>query len=604
MRAGVRIRRFGPLALAALAGLGLGLGVRPYALAVFHTAQGMAALDEALRPVFPDRLAPEQILDPGRLAQGVAHLQAALAWDPRHRAARRGLARAYAAQNRPDLALEALRPALVAFPNDPLLWLEWGDLQDMRGDAEAAVEAYERGRVGNRAAPLIANYFKLADAQVAQGSGELAIRFWQRVLALDPGNLAARYRLWRAGRALGDMAAAVEQTAWLRRFPAGSVRVPVDLDFRLPRAQGETMARLVEEGIWDAATLHRVVGAQAARFADGLEGRMTEQLLSALEGRRPLDPRIRFAQAEVRHRRGEWEAAAALYRAVLEEDPEDPRGALRLGMVAEARAAAGSPEALQEAAAWYRAYRDRVPLDLLGLRRWVEACEALARQGGAAAACAGSGVGRRELEDRMEDRALVARLLGVPVERLILGPNLVENGGFEAWAEGQPVGWSWSDMSNRPPWDPGLFLGGVEALDAYAGRRAARVDGLWVAREEGREAARAGYWAAKVPLRPGALYLLSFAYRSDLAPGAWVGVWVSDRPEVLFAGDRWLPDTGGAWRRAVLLGWNRAADGTIAVLLRLWGEGTVLFDEVAVREVQGANAAALEALSFPILVLR
>lgn len=601
MRARMRIRRFGPLALAALVGLSLGLGVRPYALAVFHTAQGMAALDEALRPVFPDRLAPEHILDPGRLAQGVAHLQAALAWDPRHRAARRGLARAYAAQNRPELALEALRPALSAFPNDPLLWLEWGDLQDMQGNAEAAVKAYERGHVGNRTTPLIVNYLKLADAQVVQGSGELAIRFWQRVLALDPSNLAARYRLWRA---LGDMAAAAEQMTWLRHFPAESVRVPVDLDFRLPRAQGETMARLVEEGIWDAALLHRVVRAQAARFADGLEGLMTEQLLRALEGRRPLDPWIRFARAEVWHRRGEWEAAAALYRALLEESLEDPRAELRLGMVAESRAAAGSPEALQEAAWWYRAYRDRAPLDLLGLRRWVEACEALARQGVAAAACAGSAAGRRELEDRTEDRALVAQLLGIPVERLILGPNLVENGGFEAWAEGGPVGWSWSDMSNRPPWDPGLFLGGAEELDAYAGRRAARVDGLWVAREEGREAARAGYWAAKVPLQPGGLYLLSFAYRADLAPGAWVGVWVSDRPEVLFAGDRPLPDTGGAWRRAVLLGWNRAAEGTIAVLLRLWGEGTVLFDEVAVREVQGADPAALGALSFPILVLR
>lgn len=601
---GVRIKglqRFGAWALGIFILIGVGLWLRPYVMAVYHTEQGMILLVRSLRPVFPDRLAPEHILDAEGLDRGMAHLQAALTGDPRHRTARLGLARAYAARNQPDLALEVLRPALEAFPNDPLLWLAWGDLQDMRGDAEAAVQAYERGHVGNRVVPLIANYLKLAEAQAAHGSGELAIRFWQRALALDPGNLTARYWLWRAAHAMGDVAAAAEQTAQLRRFSVESVRVPIDLDFRLPRAQGITMARLVEEGIWDAATLHRVVRAQAARFSGELEGLMMNQLLQALEKRRPLDWEIWFAQAEVSHRRGDWAAAEAQYRKVLEEDPERPQVLLRLGMVAEARAAQGAPGALGEAAVWYRRYLDQGHEDLLGLRRWVEVCEALQRQGTVMETCAGSAVGRRDLEARTNDQALVARLFGVPLERLALGPNLLENGNFEEWGNEGPLGWAWSNMSGQPPWNPGLFLGGMERVDVYAGQRAARVDGLWVAEEPGREGARAGYWATKIPLSPG-LYLLSLAYRTELASTGRVGVWVSGRPEVLFAGERWLPDTGGAWRRVLIVGRNTATDGSIAVLLRLWGEGTVWFDDVALRKIEGVES--IEGLSFPLMEIR
>jgi hypothetical protein len=113
-----------------LAGLALGLAgaaailwIRPWMMAIYHTEIGAREIEAALRPVFPDRLAPEHVQDPMRLARGLTHLQAALAWDPRHLAARRLLARAYAAQNRPAEAEAALRPALEAFPGHP--WSRW-----------------------------------------------------------------------------------------------------------------------------------------------------------------------------------------------------------------------------------------------------------------------------------------------------------------------------------------------------------------------------------------------------------------------------------------------------------------------------------------------
>ena len=35
----------------------------------------------------------------------------------------------------------------------------------------------------------------------------------------------------------------------------------------------------------------------------------------------------------------------------------------------------------------------------------------------------------------------------MPVEDVELGPNLVENGGFEAWVEGRQEWWKWSACS-------------------------------------------------------------------------------------------------------------------------------------------------------------
>ncbi|MDW8064556.1 MAG: tetratricopeptide repeat protein [Anaerolineae bacterium] len=598
------MRRFACWLVAVFLLLGAGVWLLPYAIAIYHTEQGMALLEESLRRVFPDRLAPEHVLDSERLNEGIAHLWAALKWDPHHRAARLGLARAYAAQNRPELAMEVLQPALERFPRNPLLWLAWGDLQDMRGNAEKAVEAYERGYIGSRSKPLVANYLKLAEAHASLGNGELAIRFWQRVLQLDPGNLYALYHLWRLQRAMGDMTAAAERMSQLRGFRLESIQVPVDLDFRLARAQGIAMTRLVEEGIWDAGTLHRVVRAQVARSSLGLEGLMLTHLLQTLHQHRPEDPYIMRATAEMLQRQGEQEQAEQVYHGVLARESGFADVLLWLGMIAESKSLGADPEMLQHAVRWYHRYRTQVPEDLLGLRRWIEACERLRARGLQEEACEDSAEGHREWKARTDDIEIAADLLKLPKDRLALGPNLLENGGFEDGSATNPVGWSWSDMSNRHPWNAGLFLGGMDELGVYAGRRAARVDGLWVSRDPNREGARAGYWAKKTSLRPGSLYMLSFAYRAQLAPASWVGVWVSPRSEVLFAGDRRLPDTKGAWRRVVIIGKNAAEDGQVAVLLRLWGEGTVLFDEVALRELRGIGEDLAETLSLPIIELR
>ncbi|MEA3340251.1 MAG: tetratricopeptide repeat protein [Chloroflexota bacterium] len=99
------------------------------------------------------------------LETGAAHLHQAIRWDPRNAQATRMLARVYVTQRQSETALETLQQALDVRPDNPLLYLELGDVYDSLGQTEAAIEAYEAGGVGSRGVPLAVNYLKLADAQ-------------------------------------------------------------------------------------------------------------------------------------------------------------------------------------------------------------------------------------------------------------------------------------------------------------------------------------------------------------------------------------------------------------------------------------------------------
>jgi len=286
----------------ALALLCVGFGLGPYALSLYHLESGGAALEQSLVTVFPDRLAPEQVTDAIKLEAGVAHLRAALRWDPRNVQAQRLLARVYLSQGQPEAALETLQLALATRPTNLLLSLELGDVYDSMGQTVEAIQAYEAGRIGSRQTPLTANYLKLANAHAEGGGGDTAIALWRKALATDPGNLYALYRLAQVHRALGDIKVARLYEKQLQHFEPQSTAIP--LDFRLAEYQGRAMAALVDDGVWERATLLNVVSGQVERFADGVPGLMTERVLQTLLERWPRDPDLIARQAELKRRRG------------------------------------------------------------------------------------------------------------------------------------------------------------------------------------------------------------------------------------------------------------------------------------------------------------
>lgn len=548
-------------AILTLVVLGLLLLSGPYVLSAYYLEKGGTQLAQGNSR-------------PGALRTAIEDLERAVALDGRNVQARRQLAHAYLTLAQPQSALTALQPALDVTPKNPLVSLELVDVYAMLGQAEAAVQIYEAGSPGMPSAAAAAAYLQRAEEQRQAGGMVAAVELWRKALAADPSNLYALLQLRDATHRAGGEAAAARYEDQLRYFDLRSVAIPSYA--QLAEFQGRAMAQLVVAGIWTQETLHNVVAYQVWQFFAGEEGQCTEQVLRSLLEDRARDADLRFYLAELYHRRGEWEQAESGYRAVLKRDAAHAQAMLRLGMVYQAHGQ------LAEAADWYARYRALAPDDLLGLQRLVEVQEAL----GAPEAA----VLREELIDRTDDRRIVARLLGIKPDEMQLEENLIQNGDFTDWVAGRPAWWWVSNMATGDPWNQGLFIGGREELDAPDGS-AVRIQGLWLRHQTDRQPGRWGYWyfdersrrIATLPLEPDGVYLISFDYRSDADEKQGAAVYVSDREEVLWRGDRHLPQTGSAWHHVVAIASNRTGvEAVMRLLLRHWGSGSVAFDRVRV----------------------
>jgi len=248
---------------------------------------------------------------------------------------------------------------------------------------------------------------------------------------------------------------------------------------------------------------------------------------------------------------------------------------------------------LSEAARWYEQYNALAPDDLLGLKRLSETCTALEQ--------AGAEDENRIVIDQIlteeqeslalcaDDRCVVAELLDVPVNAVTLGPELIENGGFEEWSNNQPVWWRWSDMATGDIWNKGVFVAGQDVFSWTGGGKSARIDGLWVRRDANLPGSRAGYASSGVALLPDTLYLIAFSYRTDRLKEGGSGLWIASDPDVLFQYEHYLPLTQGSWRRYYILGRNLPDREIRTLYLRSWATGSFLLDDISLRTVLASS---------------
>ena len=514
----------------------------------------------------------------GNTQAAIHHLESAVGVDPGNVQTYRWLAKAYLQTGDLDKALAAADSALSLAPDNPLAELELGDVYDQRGEAEKAIARYEPWGGEGREERLVVNYLMLADDLWSAGDREAAASIWEdKVVGRGFGDL---YASWRLHQYYSDDQGRREyyrQRATY--FPLESILPAVDP--RLAPYRVQAMAGLVEDGVWERHTLLNAISYLVWQRHEGEAGLVVERMLLKLLEQWPRSADLHFYLAELYHRRGQLDRAEGLYHEVLALDARYAQSFLRLGMVTEARAgvlAADGPGALQESFEWYQRYNDLVPDDLLGLKRLVETAEALGYPQAEAL--------RQELEAQTDDRLVVANLLEVAPESVELGPNLVRNGGFEAWNRGGPEGWFWSNMATGDPWNEGLFAGGKDELMGYAGS-SARVDGLWLQQEK-KEPGRAGWWhadslALRQKDRP---YLVSLSFRTEEVPESKATVYLTGQPNILWRGDRGLPATGGTWRHFLALGCSASGvETSIQPLIRLFSTGRLQFDEVHVRIV-------------------
>jgi tetratricopeptide (TPR) repeat protein len=403
--------------------------------------------------------------------------------------------------------------------------------------------------------------------------------------ALRPGDLYTNYYLWQAARETGDVQTAAVLSDTLVHFPLEAV---APADGRLLDYAARVIPSLLEEGLWDRGKTLNVTSFLVWQH-QGLPS--VERLLEQLVERYPTEPSWSFYLAELYHRWGDLERADAAYRQVLAEDSLDAQTHLRLGMVLEAKSQVPrsvSIEQLKEVVQWYARYYALAPDDLLGLKRLVEACTALEEAGVSDGNCWEAAPLQGAPSVRADDRYIVAGLLDVPVDSVELGPNLVENAGFERGQEAQLQEWIWYQWTDGGRFDRGLYVGGLETDWPYEGNQAAVVRGLWIEGNERRLPSRAGFWYSRdgVTLRPNVPYVLAFYYRTLMLHSGRVAIQISDEAAIAPRRDVWLPDTQGRWQKHVLVCWNHSMETvTVRPLLRIWGEGTAWFDEVQILEV-------------------
>lgn len=265
--------------------------------------------------------------------RALMHFKKALNWDERNAQAYRQLGKLYLLLGQNQSAMEALLKASELRPKNPLIHLELGDAYDALGMAKEALEEYERWRGQKlRKEKMIVNYIKMADWNVAAGGGDKAIRILNgKVLALDPDNLYAIYRLVKIYEGIGEEAKEFASPYYekLRYFSLESIEPRRDV--RLKEYTAEAVFGLVEDEVWSFEDALNVISFWIWK-EEYEQARLTvERLLKKFEEEADLW----YYLAQLYHRQGDYERAIEVLNKVIELDPDYAPAYFEMGRIYE-----------------------------------------------------------------------------------------------------------------------------------------------------------------------------------------------------------------------------------------------------------------------------
>lgn len=561
-----------------LAGLAMATGHRSV-MSMLRTELGGIALERGLVMLQESPWEPNPYLD-----RALRNYQTAVSWNPGNAYAWRKLGEVFLTLGQNEPARDALIHATELQPDRHLFQVLLGDAYDGLGDSREALGAWTIGRSGTlRRDAILVNGAKIASAHIQAGDPLSAVPVLKdTVLALDPDNLFALATIVTVydGAVEGDHPLADPYRA-AARFPTRESLRPGG-DSRMPEYQAQGAAQLYKQGYWNDALVGGV-----ARYWARQNNPAAVYLAQALRESEPENEQWVLVQAEVLTRTGRAaEALSVLATSGLEPDAAVLRWQA-LALMANARIA-DQEDDWPAAAEGVQAYSQAAPADLWPLAALSEAYREMGQE-------SASDEAARKLSELTDgvNLSAAASALGVPESSVMLGENLVPNGDFEEWNDGQPTGWTWSEMASGNPWNRALFDGGAETLYGLS-PESVWVQGIWTQQDPQKESSRAGYWLfdsstgdlRQIGLNPGSTYMVSLDYSVEKAGAPNATIWLSYNGSPCWRNDLRLEATEGEWRHEVWVCEPAAAgDDPLRPLLRLFGSGTVVYDNLQVREI-------------------
>lgn len=216
--------------------------------------------------------------------------------------------------------------------------------------------------------------------------------------------------------------------------------------------------------------------------------------------------------------------------------------------------------------------------------------------------------GTPNTEDILEPSLLdsIASTLGIEISAIQVGDNLVENGGFEKVTVDAPALEGWKYLLsiqgnlysfNHEGTNRAAFVVGQDTVDKYSGKRALRIDGLYVQHDAALDPAVASFQHAPISILANTWYIISVYYCTENIDTGWVQLWFSS--DYGFT----LPATDRRWSEATIIAYSGASDITIQPTLSSSTTGSVWFDNVSVRKLSIDSASSPVTITQPILSL-
>ncbi len=220
------------------------------------------------------------------------------------------------------------RPAPL--PRDVMALLERSAERMKKGEVEQAILGYRRVLT---LGPSLQAQVGLADGEWRAGRQEEAVREYERVLRLDPRNATALRRLAQAYAGHRETWAQAE--ARYREYLAVAMD-DAEACLGLARVlswRGNSAAAVELYARDDVQPLLTPEDRRNYAFAlvQAGRGQEAEPMLGGMARANPADADVTLSLGGLHASRSEWEQALPLYRAALEQRPDDPRANLTYG---------------------------------------------------------------------------------------------------------------------------------------------------------------------------------------------------------------------------------------------------------------------------------